>query len=316
MSATRQIDRVVRGKPKPEEHGPRPIPGRRYPHQLSAADIDQVRIEPEPVMSGAVGKGRESGAEHLKQGAGDGPSARLRSYDAFNHALAWPIHRLHLGPAERTANPTGLQRDRQSRLDWPPVPTVRGSPGSEQAPSLGDHREFLPLGRGSFPLVGWLGTAPCWLIVLRRLLSGFHRSRKLRHGPRLWLGGGLSWRWGRPAGLHRLRRLGFRRGLLGLQVHHLDHPRLRLCLVFTGFVRRPPGQRQGQKQDRHVPQGARQRQPRMTMPSGELIPLREWSAPRPSGLEPEAEGMPTIDDPASGQTDLSRRRRRCAGAIG
>jgi hypothetical protein len=216
-----------------------------------------------------------------------------------------------LDPAKRTANPTALQRDRQSRLDRPPVPPMRGSPGSEQAPSLGDHR-ILPLGRGRFPSVGWLGTAPGWLIVRRRLLSGFHRSRKLRYGPRLRLRGRRS-RWrGRPAGLYRLRRLGFRRRLLGLQVHHLDHPRLRLCRVLTGVVRRLPRQAQGQKQNRRVPQDARQCQPRMAMPSGELFPLGEWSAPRPPGLEPEAEGMPTVNDPASGQTYLSSRRRRCA----
>jgi len=43
----------------------------------------------------------------------------------------------------------------------------------------------------------------------------------------------------------------------------------------------------------------------MAMPGGELFPLGKWSAPRPPGLKPEAEGMPTVDDPASGQTDLS-----------
>jgi len=66
MLAAGQIDRVVRGKPISEEHGPGPIPRCRYPHQLSAADIDQVRVEPKPVMSHAVGKSREAGAEHLK----------------------------------------------------------------------------------------------------------------------------------------------------------------------------------------------------------------------------------------------------------
>ncbi len=188
---------------------------------------------------------------------------------------------------------------------------MRRSPGSEQAPSLSDHC-ILPLGPGRFHSIGWLGTAPGWLIVFRRLLSGFHRGRKLRQGSRLRLHRRRSWWRGRPAGLHRLRRLGFRRRLLGLQVHHLDHAWLRLCLVLTDIVRSRPRQCQGQKQNRRVSQGARQRQSRMAMPSGELFPLGEWSAPRPSGLEPEAEGMPTVDDPASGQTDLARRRRWCA----